>query len=356
MPSWRSASRTSAASAAIPEPRPSSETMASATAPAAPAPAPARPLPPPGSARAWLLAIRPRTLSASVAPVAVGASLAAALGGFHAPSALAALAGALLIQIGTNLANDVLDFHKGADTAERLGPTRVTAAGLLAPRTVALGAAGAFAGAVLVGLYLVARGGLPILVIGLASLACGYLYTGGPHPLAYRGLGDLFVLLFFGLIAVAGTVYVQTGAWSLQALLLGLSVGALSVTILTANNLRDRATDALAGKRTLIVRLGDGWGRRYFAATVGLAFALPALMALLGLWRPGSAGSLGPRILLVLLALPLARPPLAQVRAGAAGRQLLPVLGQTARLQLWHAALLCAGLLWEAWSGMGIGD
>lgn len=321
----------------------------------APASNPTPPLPPPGSAGAWLLAIRPRTLSAAVAPVAVGASLALALGGFHAPSALAALAGALLIQIGTNLANDVLDFRKGADTAERLGPTRVTAAGLLAPRTVAMGAAGAFGGAVAVGLYLVARGGLPILVIGLASLACGYLYTGGPHPLAYRGLGDLFVLLFFGLIAVAGTVYVQTGAWSLRALLLGLSVGALSVAILTANNLRDRATDALAGKRTLIVRLGDAWGRRYFAATVALAFAIPLLMALGGLARPGAHWTLGPGVLLVLGALPLARPPLARVRAGAAGRDLLPVLGQTARLQLWHAVLLCAGLVWEAWAGGGGG-
>lgn len=315
----------------------------------------AGPPPPVGQARAWLMAVRPRTLSASLAPVAVGTALAVAQGGFHGGAALAALLGALLIQVGTNLANDVLDFQKGADTAERLGPTRVVASGLLSARAVGLGAAAAFGAALLVGLYLVARGGLPILVIGLASLACGYLYTGGPHPLAYRGLGDLFVLVFFGLIAVAGTVYVQSGRWSPAALLLGLSVGALSVAILSANNLRDRATDAAAGKRTLIVRLGDGWGRRYFAFTVGLAFALPALMVLLGLWRPGSGGSLGPRVLLVLLALPLARAPLARVRAGAAGRELLPVLGQTARLQLWHAALLCAGLLWEAWSGRGIG-
>lgn len=305
-------------------------------------------------ALAWLLAIRPRTLSASVAPVAVGAALACYLGQFQALPALAALAGALLIQIGTNLANDVLDFRKGADTPDRLGPTRVVAAGLLSARAVSWGAALSFGAATGVGLYLVARGGWPILVIGLASLACGYLYTGGPHPLAYRGLGDLFVMLFFGVVAVSGTVYVQALAWSLRAALLGVAVGALSVAILTVNNLRDVDTDAAAGKRTLVVRLGADWGRGYYAATVALAFVIPVLLSLAGGLSQRPGWGLGPAVMLVLGALPLATGPVAKVRSGASGRALLPVLGMTARLQLWHALLLCLGLLLDRWLGGGM--
>ena len=317
-------------------------------------PTPVSPPPRVSSSRAWLLAIRPRTLSASVAPVAVGAALAVYLGVFHALSAMAALVGALFIQVGTNLANDVLDFKKGADTPDRLGPTRVVAAGLLSARAVTWGAALAFAAATLVGLYLVARAGWPILIIGLASLACGYLYTGGPHPLAYRGLGDLFVMLFFGVIAVSGTYYVQALTWSVRAALLGVAVGALSVAILTVNNLRDVDTDRAAGKRTLVVRLGAEWGRGYYAASVALAFVLPVLMGLAGGLSRRPGWGLGPAVMLVLGALPLATGPIAQVRSGASGRALLPVLGMTARLQLWHALLLCLGLLLDRWLGGGM--
>jgi 1,4-dihydroxy-2-naphthoate octaprenyltransferase len=287
--------------------------------------------------RAWWLAIRPRTLVASLAPVAVGAALAAHDQAFRWAPALAALAGALLIQIGTNLTNDVLDYRRGADNAARLGPTRVVQAGLLSAREVAIGAAGAFGGAVLVGTYLVRVGGLPILVLGLAAIASGILYTAGPWPLAYLGLGDLFVLAFFGIAAVAGTYYVQALALSGSAVALGVAVGALAVAILAVNNLRDLDTDRAAGKRTLAVRFGDAAMRRYYALLVALAFAIPVALLVLG--------RLPATVLLVLLGMPLAVVPLRRVWSGAVGSALNPVLGRTARLQLAYAALLCAALL-----------
>lgn len=288
-------------------------------------------------ARAWWLAIRPKTLTAAIAPVAVGAALAVRDGVFMPTPALAALVGALLIQIGTNLANDVLDFRRGADDEERLGPTRVVQAGLLSPSAVALGAAAAFGAAALSGLYLILVAGWPILVVGVAAIVSGVLYTAGPYPLAYVGLGDLFVLLFFGLAAVAGTYYVQALTVTPAGLGLGLAVGALSVAILNANNLRDIEGDARIGKRTLAVRLGQARTREYFAAVIAVALALPVLMVLIG-W-------LGWPVLLVLLALPAAVSTVRPVLAGVAGRALNPVLGQTARLQMVHAALLVLGLL-----------
>lgn len=325
-----------------------------------------------GSFRAWWLAARPKTLTASIAPVAVAAGLAVAAGSFHALAAAAALVGALLIQVGTNLANDVLDFRRGADTAERLGPTRVVQAGLLSPRAVAWGAAAAFALAALVGLYLIAVGGLPILAIGLLAIASGVAYTAGPAPLAYVGLGDAFVMAFFGVAAVAGTYLVQARAaldgddlaralaLLPHAAALGVAVGALAVAILTINNLRDIPTDRAAGKRTLAVRLGEARTRRYLGAQLALAFAVPVALALLPVVPRASLGGVpqrlpmllaelggGPRSLPTLLAV-LAAAPMA-VRlwrdvAGASGRALNPLLARTARLQMLHAALLALAL------------
>ncbi len=302
---------------------------------------------PPSPYRAWWLAIRPKTLTATIAPVAVGSALAFFTGAFEPLPALAALAGGLLIQIGTNLANDVLDFRRGADTAARLGPTRVVQAGLLTPRAVAWGAAAAFGGAALVGLYLVAVGGWPILVLGLASILSGVLYTAGPYPLAYVGLGDLFVMAFFGIGAVAGTYYVQALELSPAAILLGVAVGAMSVGILTVNNLRDIDTDRAAGKRTLAVRMGEARTRAYYAGMIALAFVIPVVQVLAGglslAPRPGIG--IGPGALLVLVAAPIAWIPVQRVRAGARGAALNPVLGLTARAQIWHAACLAVGLV-----------
>lgn len=302
---------------------------------------------PPTPLRAWWLAIRPKTLTATIAPVAVGTALAFFTGAFEALPALAALAGGLLIQIGTNLANDVLDYRRGADTAERLGPTRVVQAGLLAPRTVAWGAAAAFGGAAVIGLYLVAVGGWPILILGLASIISGVLYTAGPYPLAYVGLGDVFVMAFFGIGAVAGTYYVQALDLHPAAILLGVAVGAMSVGILTVNNLRDIETDRAAGKHTLAVRMGEARTRSYFAVVIALAFAVPLLLVIPGglSLAPGPGIGVGPGVLLVLVAAPIAWIPVQRVRAGARGAALNPVLGLTARAQIWHAACLAVGLV-----------
>jgi 1,4-dihydroxy-2-naphthoate octaprenyltransferase len=294
--------------------------------------APALPRP---TASAWLLATRPRTLVCAAVPVAVGTALAAAEGRARALPAAAALLGALLIQVATNLVNDYYDFIRGADTAERVGPTRVTQAGLISPRTV-ISAAGAVAGlAVLVGLYLASVGGWPVVAIGVASLLAGFAYTGGPFPLGYHGLGDVFVFAFFGLVAVGGTYYVEAGALSSAALLCALPVGALSTAILVVNNLRDAATDAKSGKRTLAVRLGERFARAEWLALVILAFATPVVLVALGLVRPGA--------LVSLVALPLARAPWRLVR-DARGAPLNQGLGLTARLLAIHGMLFALGI------------
>lgn len=290
--------------------------------------------------RAWWLAIRPKTLTAAIAPVAVGAALAFRDGVFVPMPALAALAGALLIQIGTNLSNDVLDYRRGVDNETRLGPTRVVQAGLLRPDRVMTAAIGAFALAVLVGVYLVWVSGWPILVVGVAAIISGVLYTAGPKPLAYVGLADLFVMLFFGLAAVAGTYYVQALTITTASLGYGVAVGALALAILNVNNLRDIDTDRAAGKRSMAVRLGPRMTRAYYAVCVAAAFAVPALVVQDGRYLLTS--------LIVLLALPLAVPPLRQVVGGATGKDLNPVLGQTAKLQAAHAGLIVAGLLFES--------
>jgi 1,4-dihydroxy-2-naphthoate polyprenyltransferase len=289
----------------------------------------------PGSARAWLLAARPQTLPAAAAPVLVGTACAAAAGGFRAGPAAAALLGALLIQIGTNLWNDACDFERGTDGADRVGPRRAAQSGLLSPRQLRAGTMVAFAGAMAAGVYLTAIAGWPIVIIGLASLAAGLAYTGGPFPLGYHGLGDPFVFLFFGLVAVAGTAFVQVGAVPALAWWAAVPVGCLATAIIVVNNLRDRAGDARAGKRTLAVRLGSAGARVEYAALIAAGFAVPVVLV--------AAGLASPWALLPLASAPLAVGPLRTMMRGE-GAALGPALPATARLLMVHAALLALGL------------
>ncbi len=285
--------------------------------------------------KTWVLAIRPKTLTAALVPVMVGTALAYGQGVGRWLPALAALVGAMLIQVGTNLTNDYYDFKKGADTAERLGPVRVTQSGLISPGTVLAGALGCFGLAVLTGIYLVVVGGWPIVAIGLASVTAGYAYTGGPFPLAYHGLGDVFVFVFFGFVAVMGTFYVQALGVGPAAAWAAVPVGAIGTGLLVVNNLRDASTDVKAGKRTLIVRLGTRAGKVEYMVLLAMAYATPLLMWGLGL--------VGPWVLLPLLSIVVAVPPLRLVLK-AEGAALNPALGGTARLQLVFGLLFSVGL------------
>jgi 1,4-dihydroxy-2-naphthoate octaprenyltransferase len=284
---------------------------------------------------AWLLASRPQTLPAAAAPVLVGSACAAAAGGFRIGPAAAALLGALLIQIGTNLWNDACDFERGADGADRVGPPRAAQLGLLTPARLRAGTAAAFAGAFAAGIYLTAVAGWPVVIIGLASLAAGLAYTGGPFPLGYHGLGDPFVLLFFGGVAVCGTAYVQLGEVPALAWWAALPVGCLATAIIVVNNLRDRAGDARAGKRTLAVRLGAAGARAEYVALLAIGFAVPPLLVAAGL---ASAWALLP-----LASAPLAVAPLRRMLR-TEGAALAPALPATARLLMVHGALLALGL------------
>jgi 1,4-dihydroxy-2-naphthoate octaprenyltransferase len=219
------------------------------------------------SAKVWIDAARPKTLGASLAPILIGAALAYRHGAFSPLMTFIALTSALCIQIGTNFCNDYCDFKKGAD-AQRVGPVRATQAGLIAPETMLRATVITFALAVALGAILVAHGGTPILIIGILSVAFGALYTAGPYPLAYIGLGDLFVLIFFGPVAVAGTYYVNALTWSSDAVILGLIPGLLAVGILIVNNLRDYESDRLARKRTLVVNFGERFGKAEYLACV----------------------------------------------------------------------------------------
>jgi len=301
--------------------------------------------------QAWVMAARPQTLPAGASPVVVGAGLALHTGDFAALPWLAALLGALLIQVGTNFANDYYDAVKGADTEDREGFTRVTAGGLIPPRQVKLAMAATYGLAVVVGLYLVAIGGVPILVVGLSSIAAGVLYTGGPYPYGYRGLGDLFVFVYFGVVAVTGTFYVQAvaagdfglfptwipeGTLPLAAVLASLPAAGLSTGILVVNNIRDRETDAAAGKRTLAVMLGYRWSRVEFLACFGMAYVVPVIFALdpaYGLW------ALAP-----LLSLPLALSVSRTVLERTDGEALNPALERVGQTLFAHSLLFAAGL------------
>jgi 1,4-dihydroxy-2-naphthoate polyprenyltransferase len=287
---------------------------------------------------AWFLATRPRTLPAAMAPVLAGTGLAIGDGVFRPLPALAALVGAILIQIGTNLANDYSDWARGADTEDRLGPTRVTQAGLLAPRDVRMGAGIALGLAFLVGIYLVAVGGWPIVWIGLASLVCAVAYTGGPFPLAYNYLGDLFVFLFFGLVAVGGTYWVQAGALTPAVLLVGSGVGALATAILVVNNLRDRETDIRVGKRTLATLLGVRGSRFQYILLLFLAWHVPPIGVALYGWSSWTFLAVGGLVLGALF-------PLRRVVAFQDPRELNPALAATARITGVYGALLAFGLI-----------
>ncbi len=291
---------------------------------------------PPTRTQAWILAARPKTLSAAAAPVVVGIGLAAFHGVASALPAAGALVGALLIQIATNLANDYYDFIRGGDTHERVGPVRVTQAGLLAPEDVRRGMLVVLGAALLVGVYMVWVGGLPMLVLGLASLACAVLYTGGPWPLAYHGLGDLFVFVFFGLVSVSGTVYVQGLIWPGDAFLAGAAMGAVTTAILVVNNLRDIPTDAKAGKRTLAVRLGPAATKAEYVLLLLTTLVIPVVGVVGWGWPRAS--------LAALLAAPLCVAPLRRVLSFKEPLELLPALGETSRVVALYGALLGLGL------------
>jgi 1,4-dihydroxy-2-naphthoate octaprenyltransferase len=282
------------------------------------------------------MAIRVPTLPAAVVPVLVGSATALADGKFRPLAFVAALLASLLIQIGTNLANDYFDHQKGADTAERLGPTRVTQSGLIAPATVRSAMLLCFGLAALCGAYLIYVGGWPILLIGLLSIASGILYTGGPFPLGYNGLGDLFTFIFFGVVAVIGTDYLHTGAFRWVALLASLPVAMLVTAIIVVNNLRDAPTDRKAGKRTLAVIFGEGFARVEYALLV-----LGAFLSLPVVWLWGGAS---PFSLLAWLSMPLALP-LLDLVGKERGKALNAGLRGTARLHMVFGALLALGLL-----------
>jgi 1,4-dihydroxy-2-naphthoate octaprenyltransferase len=291
-------------------------------------------LPGPDSPRAWLLAARPATLPAAIAPVAVGTACAAAAGGVRPGPAAAAAVGALLLQVAANFANDVFDFEKGADREDRLGPPRAVQSGLLSPAAMRRGLVAVLAAALAVGVYLAAVAGWPVVAIGIASIAAAVAYTGGPFPLGYHGLGDLMVLLFFGFVAVCGTAFVQVGGLPALAVAASVPVGALATAILVVNNLRDRAGDAIAGKRTLAVRLGPGGARVEYAALLAVAYTVPiALAALRGEW---------------LLAAPVVTAPWAVRLVGSIWRRdglaLNPCLPATARLLLLHSLVWAAAI------------
>jgi 1,4-dihydroxy-2-naphthoate octaprenyltransferase len=291
----------------------------------------------PSAARIWLMAARPRTLPAAVAPVLVGTALAATGGTFKVLTFLAALVGALFIQVGTNLSNDYSDARRGADTEDRLGPVRVTAGGLVPPRQVLIATYVAFGVAVLAGAYLIATAGWELLLVGAASILAGVLYTGGPRPYGYEGLGEVFVFLFFGVVAVTGSYFAQTEELDWEAFVLAVPVGLLASAILVVNNVRDLETDRRAGKRTLAVRLGRARTRILFVAMLVGAFASAPL--------PWVLGSLSPWLLASWLAAPLAVPLVRVVRTRTDGPSLNGALAGTGRLQLVFCMLLSAGLL-----------
>ena len=229
--------------------------------------------------KVWLLAIRPKTLGAAVAPILIGTTMAFVEGKGHTLAAMAALLCALLIQIGTNFSNDYFDFIKGADTEERLGPVRATQAGLVTPKTMLRNFVVIFGLTIFVGIYLVLRGGWPIVIIGVLSIASGILYTGGPSPLGYLGLGDIFVLIFFGPVAVGGTYYVQALEVSEEVIFAGLGPGLLATALLAVNNLRDEPTDKKVGKLTLAVRFGPAFVRAEYLLAFAFAVLLPIILA-----------------------------------------------------------------------------
>ncbi len=291
----------------------------------------------PSGARIWLMAARVRTLPAAIAPVLVGTALAGYAHVFHPLRFLAALIGSIFIQVGTNLSNDYSDARRGADAEDRLGPLRVTAGGLVPPSQVLLATYVSFGIAVLAGVYLIVVAGWELLIVGAASILAGVLYTGGPRPYGYEGLGELFVFLFFGIVAVAGSYFVQVTHLEWEAFALAVPVGLLAAAILVVNNVRDIDTDRRAGKRTLAVRLGRARTRNLYATIVYGAYVLAPVTWLFGPLRPW--------LLLSWLTLPLAARVVRAVRNRTDGTSLNQALAQSGMLQLAFCVLLAAGLL-----------
>jgi 1,4-dihydroxy-2-naphthoate octaprenyltransferase len=283
------------------------------------------------------MAARVRTLPASVAPVLVGTSLALGAGHFQALAFVAALLGAMFIQVGTNLSNDYSDARRGADSEDRLGPVRVTAGGLVPPRHVLVATYATFGLAVACGAYLVAVAGPELLAVGAASILAGVLYTGGPRPYGYEGLGELFVFLFFGIVAVVGSYFVQVQELPWEAFVCAVPVGLLASAILVVNNLRDIDTDGRAGKRTLAVRLGVRRTRALYTAMLTGAFASAPLCGVLG--------SMTAWLLLSWAAIPLALAVARTVRSRTDGPSLNGALARTGALQLIFCLLFAAGIL-----------
>jgi 1,4-dihydroxy-2-naphthoate octaprenyltransferase len=291
----------------------------------------------PSSAKIWILAARLRTLPAAVAPVLVGTALAGTQDVFHPLRFVAALLGAILIQVGTNLSNDYSDARRGADTEDRLGPVRVTAGGLVPPRQVLIATYVTFGLAVLVGVYLIAVAGWELLAVGAASILAGVLYTGGPRPYGYEGLGELFVFLFFGIVAVTGSYFVQVKELPWEAFALAVPVGLLASAILVVNNVRDLETDRRAGKRTLAVRLGRERTRTLYSVMV-----LAAYVATPVTWV---GDDLKAWVLLPWVTLPLAAKLMRTVRSTTDGPTLNETLARTGALQLVFCILLSIGIL-----------
>lgn len=287
------------------------------------------------STRAWVMAARPKTLGAAVAPVLIGTAMAVEASAFHALSAALALLGAVLIQIGVNYHNDYYDYMKGADTEDRVGPTRVTQAGLIAPETMRRATFAVFALAVAAGGYLIWRGGWPILAIGVASILTALWYTGGRYSLAYLGLADLFVFIYFGPVAVGGTYYVQALAITPEVLIAGCAPGLISVGILLVNNIRDEMGDREASKRTLIVRFGWQFGvGLYVFCIVGAASVPVVLYALTGDH---------PWAMMAIAVLPLAGPIIRALAYKTEPAALNPMLGATGRLLVAYSILFAIG-------------
>lgn len=284
----------------------------------------------------WLEAARLRTLPAAAVPVLMGVTLAAIDGYYDTTIATITLLTALLIQIGTNFANEYYDFIKGADTEERVGFLRATSAGLISPKAMKSAAAITMIAAFLIGLSLVWVGGWPILVVGILSIFFGYAYTGGPYPLAYNGLGDLFVMIFFGVVAVLGSYYLQAESLSYAALIASLGSGALATNILVVNNLRDSETDTKAGKKTLGVRYGDNFLRFEYATLLLVALAVPPHF----FFQEGFSAI----VFLPYLALPLALIAFKSVLSEQEKRNLNKTLEKTAAFMAIYGILSCAGL------------
>ena len=292
----------------------------------------------PSARSVWLAGARIRTLPAALVPVLVGTAIAATDTGSwnHGISwfrALLALIVAAALQVGTNFANDYSDGIRGTDNEDRVGPTRLVGSGLVQPRQVKIAAFAAFGVAAAFGLILAILVGWQLLIVGAASMLAGWFYTGGKNPYGYLGLGEVFVFVFFGLVATIGSAYVQTEELSILAWAGGSAVGLLAVALLVTNNLRDIDTDAQSGKNTLAVRMGDSATRMFFIACIIGAFSIGLLMIHERTWA-----------LLAFIALPLAVPPTSAVASGTSGPALIKVLGQTGRLQLAFGIALTVGL------------